>query len=156
MTHSPVSRLFFVSNKKWKLLFFSIVKTRFITFWDMFKSFCHGIITAANEVWGKVIFLYLFVILFTGGACVVTLGGCAWLLPEGGHAWLLWGMGGMHGCSWGGAWLLPGGGGHVCMVALGVMHGCSRGSCMVAPGGVCVVAPRGACMGYDEIWRYDQ
>ena len=72
----------------------------------------------ANEVWGKVIFLHLFVILFTGGgmcgclggrgACVVAQGGmrgcsggaCV-VAPEGG---------GMCGCSWGGpAWLLPGG-----------------------------------------------
>ena len=35
-----------------------------------------------NEVWGKVIFLHQFVILFTGGVCVVA---------PGGHAWLLWG-----------------------------------------------------------------
>ena len=47
------------------------------------------------------------------GACVVALGG---------HAWLL--QGGMHGCSCGG------------------MRGCS-GACVVAPGGACVVAPRG-------------
>ena len=49
----------------------------------------------ANEVWGKVIFLHLFVILW------------------GGHAWLL---GGVHGCcgGLGGAWLLWGG-----------MRGCS-------------------------------
>ena len=71
-----------------------------------------------NEVWGKVIFLYQFVILFTGG-------GHAWLLP-GGHAWLLWGacmvlfggcvwfyLGGMHGFIWG-----------ACMVFIqGGMHG---------------------------------
>ena len=42
-----------------------------------------------------------------GGACVVALGGCAWLL-----------LGGVHGCSGGHAWLLRG-----CMVALGGMHG---------------------------------
>ena len=55
-------------------------------------------------------------------------------------------VGGMRGCSWGG----------VC--------GCSRGACVVAPGGHAwllqgghVIAPRGgACVGYDEIWRYDQ
>ena len=48
------------------------------------------------------------------GACVVALGGHAWLL--GGHAWLLRGVcvvaprGGMRGCSQGGhAWLLQGG-----------------------------------------------
>ena len=52
----------------------------------------------ANEVWGKVIFLHLFVIPFTGGACVVAPGGHAWLLrgcmvAPGGHAWLLPGGG---------------------------------------------------------------
>ena len=59
-----------------------------------------------------------------GGACMVALGGYAWLLQGGS----------MHGCSGGGyAWLLWGGG----------MCGC-LGVCMVAPGGVaCVVAPRG-------------
>ena len=64
------------------------------------------------------------------------------------------------------------------IVALGGVHGCSRGrgmhgcsgGCVVALGvcvvalrghawllwGACVVAPRGACVGYDQIWRYDQ
>ena len=64
---------------------------------------------------------------------MVAPGGCAWLLPggvvaPGGCAWLLWG--GMHGCSMGGG-----------------MHGCSGGG---------MVAPRGACVGYDEIRRYGQ
>ena len=90
----------------------------------------------------------------------------------GGRAWLLQG-GGVCGCSQG-----------VCMVAPGGMHGCSGGcviapvggqACVVAPGGHAwllpaggggVVAPRGAmggcsqgggaCVGYDEIRRYDQ
>ena len=50
----------------------------------------------------------------SGGACVVALGGCAWLL-QGGHAWLLQGgcawllWWGMRGCSGGHAWLLLGG-----------------------------------------------
>ena len=88
----------------------------------------------ANEVWGKVIFLHLFLILFTGGmrgcsggvlccsggSCMVAPRGCAWLF-RGGHAWLLWG-----GHAWllrGHAWLLPGG----MDVALGGgMHGCSE------------------------------
>ena len=94
----------------------------------------------ANEVWGKVIFLHQFVILFTGGgACVVAPGGRAWcmhgcvgggwllqgvcMVAPGGHAWLWGGMygcsrGGMCGCSGGGmghAWLLWG----VCMVVGG-------------------------------------
>ena len=61
----------------------------------------HGVNTflpPANEVWGKVIFLHLFVILFTGGACVV-LGGCPWFPGDmrgcGGPVWL---QGGMCGC----------------------------------------------------------
>ena len=61
--------------------------------------------------------------------CVVT-GVC----PHGG-VWLLPGD----------VWLLPGGGMHGC---LGGTYGCSQGACVVAPGG--------ACMGYDETWRYDQ
>ena len=83
----------------------------------------------ANEVWGKVIFLHQFVILFTGGACVVA--------PGGGHMWLLWGD--MHGCSRGACVVLFGGacvvtpGGHVWFY-LGGMHGCSGGVCMVAWG----------------------
>ena len=75
-----------------------------------------------------------------GGVCVVALGGRAWLLwgacmvtlggvymvAPGGHAWLL--RGGVHGCLGAarGCW--------------GGVHGCSRG----------------VCVGYDEIWRYDQ
>ena len=82
----------------------------------------------ASEVWGKVIFLHLFVILFTGGACVVALGGRACVVAPGGHAWLL--QGGMRGCCRGG------------------VHGCSGGACGVAAGG--------ACMGYGEIRRYGQ
>ena len=83
---------------------------------------------------------------------------------KGGHVWLV--PGGVHGCSGGHAWLL---GGHawllrgVCMVALGGMRGCSGGACVVArghawllAGGVCMVAPGGACMGYGEIWRCGQ
>ena len=99
----------------------------------------------ANEVWGKVIFLHLFVILFTGGACVVApwgrgawlfQGGCmvapgghAWLLRGGGHAWLL--QGGGH------AWSVPG--------LQGGMYGCSGGPCVVALEG-CMVALGVACM----------
>ena len=66
----------------------------------------------ANEVWGKVIFLHQFVILFTGG-----------------HAWLLW----WGGCvvAWEGVWLLGG----ACVVAPGGVHGFIRGACMVLFGG---------------------
>ena len=86
----------------------------------------------ANEVWGKVIFLHLFVILFTGGvhgcrgACVAARGAC---MVVGGHAWLrgvcvvagacmvlgacmvvggcVWLLGGVRGC-WGDAWFWGG------------------------------------------------
>ena len=76
----------------------------------------------ANEVWGQVIFLHQFVILFTGGgACVVDRGAC--VVSWGGmHGW----QGGVHG--WQGESMLGG-----CMVA-GGMHGC-WGAC-VAKGGV--------------------
>ena len=83
-----------------------------------------------TKFWGKVIFLHLFVILFTWGACMVAPGGACVVAP-GGACVVAWGL-------WRG------------------MHGCSGGACMVAPGGVCVVALEGACMGYDEIRRYDQ
>ena len=114
-----------------------------------------GFLSPANEVWGKVIFLHLSVILLTGvgmhdcwGACVVA-GGHTWL--PGGYAWL-WGAcmvaGGMRGCQ--GVCVVAGG----CAWLLGV---CScQGTCMVArwacvvAGVVCVVA-RGACIGYNEI-----
>ena len=75
----------------------------------------------------------------SGGACVVALGGHAWLLL-GGCAWLLRGAcvvapGGACMAALGGhAWLLPGRG--ACMVALGGMCGCSGGACMVAWGGM--------------------
>ena len=42
----------------------------------------------SNEVWGKVIFLHQFVILFTGGGVRGCSRGGAWLL-RGGRAWLL-------------------------------------------------------------------
>ena len=73
----------------------------------------------ANEVWGKVIFLHQFVILFTGGWH-------AWLLGGAGHVWLL---------------------GGACMVARGGMRGCSRGACMVTLGGACMVTPGGGMHG---------
>ena len=62
----------------------------------------------ANEVWGKVIFLHQFVILFTGGACVVAPGGHAWFYSGGVCGF----SGGMHGFS-------------------GGMHGFSGGACVV-------------------------
>ena len=81
----------------------------------------------ANEVWGKVIFLHLFVILFTGGACVVA--------PGGGVRGCSGGEEGMHGCSWG-----------ACIIAQGV-HG-KRGACVAkgvhGKGGMC--GKGGACM----------
>ena len=59
------------------------------------------------------------------GACMVALGGHAWLLPGGMHGC----SGGMHGCLGGHAWLLPWGGhvwllpGGACVVAQGGVHG---------------------------------
>ena len=111
----------------------------------------HVYLPPANEVWGKVIFLHLFVILFTGGACVVAPGGHAWLLQGGGVHGCLGGMrgcswGGMHGCSQAGcAWLLQGG---VQGCSVGGVHGCCWGGVHGCSWGVCV--------GYDEIRRYDQ
>ena len=125
-----------------------------------------------TEVWGKVIFLHQFVILSTGGARVVAWGvrgcsggrGCAWLLGGGacmvaleGCAWLLRGCIVAPGVC---AWLL---GGHVWLL-LGGVHGCSRGACMVAPAGwACMVAPGGhawllwggmyGCLG-GHVWFY--
>ena len=99
------------------------------------------------------------------GAHMVALGGCVWLLQRGACVVALGGcmvaLGGMCCCSWGHAWLLSGGcvcllRGHVWLL-LGGMHvwllpGGMCGCCW----GACMVAPRGACMGYNEIWRYDQ
>ena len=86
----------------------------------------------ANEVWGKVIFLHLFVILFTGGR--------AWL--QGGHAWL---QGGVRGCRRGGMCGCRGG----MRGCRGGMRGCTGGPCVVAPRGACVVAWGGmrGCLG---------
>ena len=92
----------------------------------------------ANEVWGKVIFLHLFVILFTGGACVVAPGGRgAWLL--GGACMVAPGKGACVVAPGGCAWLVPGLRGCVC--------GCSGGACVVAVGGACVVALGGGMHG---------
>ena len=108
----------------------------------------------AKEVWGKVIFLHLFVILFTEGRAWLPGGvhGCRGVCVVGGCAWLL---GGMHGCwgvcgcqgvcmvggvhGWGGTCVV--GGGHAWLP--GGMHGC-RGACVVARGGH--VWLWGACM----------
>ena len=99
------------------------------------KKQCIYLLPPANEVWGKVIFLHQFVILFTGGVCMVSPGGDAWLL-WGGHAWLLR-RGGMCDCSRGPCLVLFGGG--ACVVLFG-------GVCVVLFGGVCVVLFRGACV----------
>ena len=80
--------------------------------------FLRGNYYRPQRSWGKVIFLHLFVILFTGGH--------AWLLRRG--CWR-----GMHGCSWEGhVWLFLGGM-HGC--SQGGMCGCSGGAFMVALGG---------------------
>ena len=88
----------------------------------------------ANEVWGKVIFLHLFVILFTGGCAWFYLGGRAWFYLGGMHGFIRGGMhgfiqGGMHGFIQGG------------------MHGFIRGACMVLfLGGVHGFIRRGVCV----------
>ena len=108
------------------------------------------------------------------GACVVAprgVRGCSGevcMVALGGHAWLLQGGAsvvaprGVHGCSGevcmvalgGHAWLFQGG---ACVVALGGMRGCSWGEgCAWLLWGVCVVAPGGVCVGYNEIRRYGQ
>ena len=82
----------------------------------------------------KVMFLQVSVCPQGRGACVVAWGG----------AWLLWGV-----CV-----VAPGG---ACVVALGGMHGCSGGCvCGCSRGGMHGCSRGGACMGYDEIRRYDQ
>ena len=133
----------------------------------VFTGVCHSVHTGGGwHAW------------LLGGACVVALGGGMRGSSWGGHAWLL--LGGMHGCSGGvcmvapggvcgcsggHVWLLPGGvcvvalGGHawllpggqeVCGFSWGGMHGCSGGGmCGCSRGG-------GACVGYNEILRYDQ
>ena len=116
----------------------------------------------------------------SGGMYVVARGGHAWLLWGGvhgcsrGHAWLLWGVcmvapGGMRGCLGGmrgclGVCVVPsGGGGLACMVTPRGVHGCSRGHAWLlwlvhgcSQGHAWLLPGRGACVGYDEIRRYDQ
>ena len=82
-------------------------------YWNAF------LLPTANEVWGKVIFLNVCVILSTDREVCMIAGECAWL-PGGG----------VHGC-WG-----------VCMVA-GGMRGCRLFTCIYAwLGGACVVVGR--------------
>ena len=91
-----------------------------------------NLLPPGNEVWGKVIFLHQFVILFAGGACVVA--------PRGGVC----------GCSWGGAWFYSGGmygfiqGGCTWFYS-GCMHGLFGGACVVLWGYMCGFI-WGACM----------
>ena len=79
-----------------------------------------------NEVWGKVIFLHLSVILFTGGGVPGPRGG---LVPEGGG---MPGPGGV--CSWG----VPGPGGGLLLGGAWSWGGLLRG-CVPGPGGWCLV-----------------
>ena len=112
---------------------------------------CSVFLPPANEVWGKVIFLHLFVILFTGGGMHGSLGGHTWLF--GGHTWLL--LGSVHGCSQGGMRDCSGGGMRGCSGEGGGMHGCSGGMHGCSGGGMHGCS-WGACMGYDKIRRYGQ
>ena len=57
-------------------------------------QFSECLLPPANEVWGNVIFLYLSVILFTGGGACVAEGACVVggmrgtrVCVAGGHAW---------------------------------------------------------------------
>ena len=102
-------------------------------------------------------YVFTGVCLSTGGHVRGCRGACmvAW---EGGCVV----AGGVHGCQgfvrgWGACMVGAGGGMHGCW---GGMHGCWGGHAWLPGGmcgckGVCVVAG-GACMGYDEIRRYDQ
>ena len=81
----------------------------------------------ANEVWGKVIFLHVCVILSMGGVVMHGYRGGMHGCRVGGHAWL---WGGVHGW-WGAhAWLW--GGGHAWL--WGGMHGCGVVVCVVVGG----------------------
>ena len=125
-----------------------------------YKLLFFAYLPPANEVWGKVIFLQLFVILFTwvgvcgfpGGVCVVA-GGHVWLpgvmcgcrgscVVAGGHMWLLEGMHGCQGAELAAelAWFQGG----MCgcrggLCGCGGMHGCRgvhgcEGTCVVVRG----------------------
>ena len=94
--------------------------------------------------WGKVMFLPPANEVCEGYVFTGVHGGRAWLLRG---ACVVAPRGGVHGCSWGGmcvvaprggAWLLLGG--HVWLL----------------PAGGHAWLLWGACMGYDEIWRYNQ
>ena len=50
----------------------------------------------ANEVWGKVTFLHLSVILFVGGVCIPAYNGAGECLPLGLGDVCLWVQGGVH------------------------------------------------------------
>ena len=50
----------------------------------------HSLLPPTNEVWGKVIFLHLFVILFTGGGVCLVQGGLLRGVPGPGGGCLAW------------------------------------------------------------------
>ena len=109
------------------------------------RSDAKVLLPSAKEVWGKVIFLHQFVILFTGGACVVAGGvrGCsggAYMVLFRGHAWFYSGA-----CIRGACVVLFGG----CMVLFGGCVWFYLGACVVLFGGVCVVFS--VFFGYNEI-----
>ena len=122
------------------------------------RSMGQGNIYRPQTKFAKVMFLQVSVILSTGGACVVALGGMhgcsgggvACVVAQGGMCGCLGAcvvaLGGHGGCAWllwgGHVWLLGGGMCGCFQGGLG-MRGCSGGAWMVAPGGACVVAPGG-------------
>ena len=109
-------------------------KTRsFINY--LFVKWIGLLLPPANEVWGKVIFLHQFVILFTGGRAWLLRGGVHGFI-QGGHVWFYLG-----GCAWFYAGGMRGFIRGACVVLFG-------GACMVLFGGVCVVLFRGSMRGF--------
>ena len=110
-----------------------------VTWWN----FHHIIFTARKRSLRRLCFYRCLSVHV--GACVVALGGHAWLLRGA----CMVALGGVHGCSQGGCMVALVG----CMVALGGGMVAPEGACMVALGGACMVAlgdmhgcSGGACM----------
>ena len=114
------------------------------------RSDAKVLLPSAKEVWGKVIFLHQFVILFTGGGGgrVWLLGGC--VVAQGGHTWFY--SGGMRGFIRGHVWFYSGGMRGFIWGVHGFIWGCVwfyLGACVVLFGGVCMVFS--VFFGYNEI-----
>ena len=126
------------------------IRWNHLKFWPLLLNYNHHnlkiLLPPANDVCEGYVFTGVC-LSTTGGACVVALGGHAWLLRGGGHAWLLWG------CAWfllrGHAWFFPGGV-HGFFWGVGGMHGFFWGGVHGFSRGVRDFF-WGACVGYDEI-----